>query len=354
MIAEAITSDMCEAVSAMSLWMLLELAWIALGEHDLSRYIVRVLDIARLSVRKRLMCLSMLRSWLQDLDADDKGQQMRVQLRDSGCIASLVAILQSGGPAIAREALLTLATLVSASEKMKASLEARVGFERLGTLIGESALAQPKPAFDLVVVEALFHMASLGPVEPGLVSFNFSAPPKLAPWVLQCNAILNVRRPSRLYVARLTALALQTPEPPGASSSGMSGAEAHAKSETTSVSRRSDTSSRAGGGHRREPSVSSRTSDKGAGAAKSVSASSISSDGVEQNVDDLDLHASDSDGACASARVLLRARQRYLIRSPHAASMMLRLVALVDCASQLIILEALRHIVQVLSNLRSR
>lgn len=161
MIAEAITSDMCEAVSAMSLWMLLELAWIALGEHDLSRYIVRVLDIARLSVRKRLMCLSMLRSWLQDLDTDDRGQQMRQQLRDSGCIASLVAILQSGGPAVAREALLTLATLVSASDKMKASLEARVGLERLGVLISQSALAQPKPAFDLVVVEALFQVGSL-------------------------------------------------------------------------------------------------------------------------------------------------------------------------------------------------
>lgn len=197
-----------------------------------------------------------------------------------------------------------------------------------------------------------FQVGSLGPVQPGLVSFNFSTPPKLAPWVLQCNAILNVRRPSTLYVARLMAVALQAPEPPGLglSGSGTSGAEAcHAKSETTSVSRRSDTSkdtSSRAGGQRREPSVSSRTSDKAGGPAKSVS--SISSDGVDQNVDDLDLlPTTDGDGACASTQALLRARQRYIIRSPHAASMMLRLVAHVDCDSQLIILETLRHIVQV-------
>ena len=226
-----------------------------------------------------------MRAWLQDLDDSPSGHNLRMLLRDAGCFTSLVSQLETGGPAVAREAMLTLATLLAPSERLKQAFEASVGFASLAQLVGRSALAQPRPALDLGLLEAAFRMASLGPVDPGVVSLHFGAPPKLAPWILQCNAILNLRRPAPLFVARMQAASLHMSEVPGT----MSATDMLAKSETASVSRRSEgsegggsrLSGRAGGMWRereRDPSVSSRTSDR-CGRAKSVS--SFSSDGVE-------------------------------------------------------------------------
>jgi hypothetical protein len=257
MLVEAIMSDMCDAVSSMSLWLLLELNWIAIVARpsiNLSQHIVRVLDMPRMSVKRKLMCLNIIRSWLLDLDEDDRGQQMRILLRDSGIMTSLVTNLENGGPAIARESLLTLAALVTVSERLKHSFESRVGFSRLAHIVSESALFQPKPAIDVVLIEALFQMASLGPIQHGIVSVNFRVPPKLAPWVLQCNAILNVRRPAPLYVVKMTFVHIQ--ETPA----GMSNAETYAKSETASLSRRSEFSRRSEGSSQLAASASERCS----------------------------------------------------------------------------------------------
>ena len=321
MLVEVILSDACESASSLSLWMIFELTMVALESHacDLSSHIVRVLDIpvSRMSVKKRLMCLAMLRSWLQDLnDTGDKGQQVGQQLRDAGCMASLVSLIEFGGPAIGREALLALASLASTSEKLKCSMEARVGLSKLSRVVAESALAQCKSAFDLVVVEACFHMASLGAVRHGIVSLNLSTPPRLAPWVLQCHAgtILNVRRPAALYAAKMTRAHVQE------SSGVMSTAETYAKSDT--ASRRSEGSSRTsrtgGGAHRRDASVSSRASDR-----RPKSGSSVSSEG-HMDMDDLDVHLEEAAPPSPRAHELGAGRDAFVVRSPDAALMLVR------------------------------
>ena len=334
----------------MSVWMVLELNSMSWHHHDLSRHIVKLLDTARMGVKKRLMCLHMLRSWLYELDMGEQGQQLRNQLRDSGAMQSLVKTMVHGGPAIAREALLSLATLVSASDKLKSSFEARIGFEKLSHLVGESALSQPRPTFDLVVIEAFFQMASLGPIEgvphdsnvqTGIVSLNFRMAPKLSPWLLQCNAILNIRRPAPLFVAKLTSSHMHESQASGMlSAADTANAETYAKSESASLSRRSEGSSRTGG-HRRGASISSLTSDK----ARPKSISSLSSDGVEQNLDDFDLHHSEMDEV-TYAQLFGAARSKYIFRSIDAAKMMLLLVQHVDVEAQLLMLETLRHVLQ--------
>ena len=362
MLKEAIVHDMCDSTSSTSFGLLLELAKLAadVSFYDLTRHIVHILDMPRMPVKRRLMCLNMLRSWLLDLEGGDKSDQLRQKLKANGCMLSLVKSIELGGPAIAREALLALATLVSSSEKLKASFENRIGFARLAQIVVESALCTPKPTYDLVVVEGFFQMASLGPVVHGIVSLNFRSPPKLAAWVLQCNAILNVRRPGPLYVANL-----MWPPVTETPSGVMSNAETYAKSESTHASRRSEGSRVAGSGHRRRPSdasadghrrdasVSSRNSDKG----RPKSVSSLSSDGVEQNLDDLDwnlypndrcdLTASLTDvGSSPAADALEFSRKSYILRTTDAAHVVLCAIRHAEPKLQLEILKAVQQIVQ--------
>jgi len=269
MLLDVIQCDLCESASSLSLWLIFELNIIALQAHvcDLSSHIVRVLDIpvSRMSTKKRLMCLAMLRSWLQDANTmGDHGQEAGLQLRDAGCMASLVSLIELGGPTVGREALLTLATLASLSEKLRSSLDSRVGLSKLSRIVASSALGQCKSAMDLLVVEAFFQMASRGLVKHGIVSRNLWTPPRLAPWVLQCHAgtILNVRRPTPLYVAKMTRAQFQ--ESSCGSFGAMSTGEQQPYAKSDTASRRSEGSSRTGGGgHRRDASVSSRTSDRG-------------------------------------------------------------------------------------------
>ena len=267
MLLDVIQCDLCESASSLSLRLIFELNIIEAHACDMSAHIVRVLDIpvSRMSAKKRLMCLAMLRSWLQDAKTmGDEGQRVGLQLRDAGCMASLVSLIELGGPTIGREALLTLATLASLSEKLRSSLDSRVGLSKLSRIAASSALGQCRSAMDLLVVEAFFQMASLGLVKHGIVSRNLWTPPRLAPWVLQCHAgtILNVRNPTPLYVAKMTRAQFQ--ESTSGSYGAMSNCEHQPYAKSDTASRRSEGSSRTGGGgHRRDASVSSRTSDRG-------------------------------------------------------------------------------------------
>ena len=73
---------------------------------------------------------------------------------------------------------------------------------------------------------------------------------------------------------------------------------------------------------------------------------------MEQNLDDFDLHvsgAAEGSGALAGKEEtasLMKAREAYLLRSTDAASMLVTLLRYADTASQLTMLEALRHILE--------
>jgi hypothetical protein len=159
MLQECLLSEASPTLSTLGLWILLRFVGFAAPNHDYTSLVVRLLEIEPLSATKKMLVLSIFRSWLAEL-SESKSALLRLKLRDTGAVMALISTVRNAGPTVAREAFLALGNLVVVSDKLKSWVESKVNFMIVSQLVIESALV-----IDLVIMEVVMQLASVHHVD---------------------------------------------------------------------------------------------------------------------------------------------------------------------------------------------
>ena len=159
MLQECFLSEASPALSTLGLWILLRFVGFAAPNHDYTSLVVRLLETERLSATKKMLVLSIFRSWLAELP-ESKSGLVRLKLRDAGAVMALISTIRNAGPTVSREAFLALGNLVVVSDKLKTWVESKVNFMVVSQLVIESAIV-----IDLVIMEVVMQLASVHHVD---------------------------------------------------------------------------------------------------------------------------------------------------------------------------------------------